>query len=89
MRLTTKIVYVGHRDFLPMSHEWTTSKKFKWEEKEKITTSTIYKWRHLWTTEQLPHKRLGKHDKYKEDKSNKREQALEELNWSKKSIFMS
>ena len=80
----SKIVYVGHRRWLPINHPYRMSKKFNGKPKKSTAPRTWTTTEILEQLRRIPRRTPGKHQHYG---GQKRKCDPIELNWSKKSIF--
>ncbi|KAK2634641.1 hypothetical protein Ddye_029433 [Dipteronia dyeriana] len=84
-KLRSKICYMGHRRFLPMSHPWRRSRKHDGDTEHR-KAPTMRKGDAI---VQLQYVRDVKFGKNVNNPDRKRKRSPNELNWTKKSIFFS
>ena len=81
--LRNKVCYMGHRRFLPKDHPWRRSRKFNGKREDGEAPRELTGEDVLMQLERLQGLTLGKHG------NRKRKRNPEELNWTKRSIFLS
>lgn len=85
VRLRRKLGYTGHRSFLPKRQTWRRSKDFNRKVENRVKSMELPLVEKVQAQlERPPNTRFGKHSNNK-----KRPRDPEDLNWTKKSIFMS
>ncbi|KAL6331580.1 hypothetical protein AAG906_011520 [Vitis piasezkii] len=82
--IRSKICYMGHRRFLPLNHSWRRSRQHDGKPEHRPPPKTLSGEDILQQLSHVYNSRPGKHIN---NKDKKRKRGLEELNWTRKSIF--